>query len=153
MGHKLAVAVGAFVVYGVAQGWHGHLLPAAASSSPAAAQAVAYAQAHLGDPYVWGAAGPGSFDCSGLTMEAYSGSIPRTSEAQWAALRHVSGRHFKPGDLVFSYWNVDNQAAPNHVQIYVGGGDVIGADTVNVEQTLLSADAGHIVGFARPGGG
>jgi cell wall-associated NlpC family hydrolase len=127
-----------------------HLLSSSAGApSAAASHAVAFAQAHLGDPYVWGATGPGSFDCSGLTWDAYDGSIPRTSEAQWAALRHISAAHLRPGDLVFSYWNVDNQAAPNHVQIYVGGGDVIGADTTDVERTPLSTDAGHIVGFGR----
>lgn len=155
---QLRVVSAVFVGVVIVQSTHGHLLPrvsagaSSAAPSPAAAHAVDFAQAHLGDPYVWGATGPDSFDCSGLTLEAYDGSIPRTSEEQWAALPHVSGADLQPGDLVFSYWNVDNQAAPNHVQIYVGGGYVIGADTVNVERTPLSTDAGHIVGYARPGG-
>jgi cell wall-associated NlpC family hydrolase len=130
-------------------------LTAAKPPTAAAAVAVAYVRAQLGAPYVWGGNGPkaAGFDCSGLTKAAWGSagvSIPRTSETQFGALHAVSAADLQPGDLVFSYWAVDNQASPNHVQMYVGGGNVIGADTVNVEETPLSTDAGHIVGYARP---
>ena len=142
----VAVGVAAVVMAsGVGKDHHGHV-------HGAAAQAVAYVQSKLGDPYVWGAAGPDEFDCSGLTEDAYDGKIPRTSEEQWAAEPHVSGNDLQPGDLVFTYWDVDSQAAPNHVQMYVGHGDVIGADTTDVEQTPLSEDDGHIIGYAQVGG-
>jgi cell wall-associated NlpC family hydrolase len=68
----------------------------------AAAQAIAYAQEQLGKPYLWGGAGPGAFDCSGLAMEAYQAagvSIPRTAAGQWAAGPQVSTP--QAGDLVF----------------------------------------------------
>ena len=126
------------------------------AATGAAAKAVAYERARLGYPYVWGGTGPpnySGYDCSGLTETAWAAggvAIPRTSEAQFGALHAVSAADLQPGDLVFSYWAVDNQASPNHVQMYVGGGNVIGADTVNVEETPLSTDAGHIVGYARP---
>jgi cell wall-associated NlpC family hydrolase len=57
-----------------------------------------------GDPYVYGATGPGSFDCSGLTSYAYHRaglSLPRTSSAQAGAVRHISRSHMKRGDLIF----------------------------------------------------
>jgi peptidoglycan DL-endopeptidase CwlO len=128
-------------------------LTASRAPDAAAASAITYAKGQLGKPYIWGGTGPYGFDCSGLTWTAYQSagvSIPRTSEAQWAALPHVSGADLEPGDLVFSYWDVDDQPAPNHVQMYVGGGMVVGADTTDVEETPLSTDAGHIVGYARP---
>ena len=134
-------------------------LTAAKPPAAAAAIAVAYVRARLGAPYVWGGSGPAGvpasagYDCSGLTMMAWRSAgvnIPRTSETQFVGLHAVSAADLQPGDLVFSYWAVDNQASPNHVQMYVGGGMVIGADTVNVEETPLSTDAGHIVGYARP---
>lgn len=106
----------------------------------------------LGDPYSYGSAGPGSFDCSGLVqwaaMKAGFSGVPRTSEAQWAWVNKIQQSQLQPGDLVFSQWPGDN-ASPGHVQIYVGGGNVIGADTVNVEKTTLAAQQGHIVGYGR----
>lgn len=106
----------------------------------------------LGDPYVYGASGPANFDCSGLvqwaaTKAGFKG-VPRTSEAQWAWVDKINKSQLQPGDLVFSQWPGDN-AAPGHVQIYVGGGNVVGADTVNVEKTTLAAQQGHIVGYGR----
>lgn len=106
----------------------------------------------LGDPYVYGASGPANFDCSGLvqwaaTKAGFKG-VPRTSEAQWAWVDKIQASQLQPGDLVFSQWPGDN-AAPGHVQIYVGGGNVVGADTVNVEKTTLAAQQGHIVGYGR----
>jgi len=98
-------------------------LPAA---SGRAAAAVAYAKSKLGDSYVYGATGPGTFDCSGLTSAAwaYAGvDIPRTSEGQYAGLsRFYSASQLQPGDLVFFEGN-----PPGHVAIYVGGGMYIHA--------------------------
>lgn len=86
--------------------------------SHAAREAIAYARAHLGDPYVWGGTGPGAFDCSGLVYMAYRSAgidLPRTSQEQWAAGHRVA--HAKPGDLVF----FDDGAAvePGHVAIVI----------------------------------
>ncbi len=92
-------------------------------------RAIAYAKAQLGKPYVWAAAGPGSFDCSGLTMQAWGRggkSLPHYSVAQFAQSTRVSMADARPGDLLF--WS--NNASPSgihHVALYLGGGQFIEA--------------------------
>jgi cell wall-associated NlpC family hydrolase len=89
-----------------------------------AATAVAAAETRLGDPYVWGAAGPSAFDCSGLVMWAWAHAgvnLPHFSGAQYASTQHISMSQLQPGDLVFP-------ANPGeHVAMYVGGGQIIEA--------------------------
>ena len=84
------------------------------------------AKDQLGKPYGWGAEGPNSFDCSGLTYYAYKNgagvTLPRTSAAQATAGRAVSKSDLKPGDLVF--FNTNGQGI-SHVGIYIGGGNMI----------------------------
>jgi cell wall-associated NlpC family hydrolase len=135
---------------------HGHLLSASAGTpSAAASRAVGYAWAQVGRPYCWGGTGPSCYDCSGLAMEAYSGSIPRTSQAQWAALPHVSSP--QPGDLVYAPGSDGTASSPGHVGLVISGGRVIQAyatgSPVNVVSlSAFAAGAGGIVGYARPGG-
>lgn len=108
----------------------------------------------LGDPYVYGSEGPSSFDCSGLVQWAANKAgfkgVPRTSEAQWNWVDKIQQNQLQPGDLVFSQWPGDG-ASPGHVQVYIGNGQVIGADNshTGVEQTPLSQSQGHIVGYGR----
>jgi cell wall-associated NlpC family hydrolase len=86
--------------------------------------AVAYAKAQVGKSYVWGAAGPDSFDCSGLTMAAWQQagvSLPHNSGAQYAAGQKISESELRPGDLVFYYSPI------SHVGIYIGDGQVVNA--------------------------
>ena len=69
-----------------------------------AGKILAYAEAQLGKPYVYGEAGPDAFDCSGLAMMAYRAAgitIPRTSQAQWAYGPQIPASQVQPGDLVF----------------------------------------------------
>ena len=76
----------------------------AARPRAARPRAVAYARAQVGKSYTWGAAGPNSFDCSGLTMRAWGQagvSLPHYTNAQYAATRHVSHSEMQPGDLIF----------------------------------------------------
>jgi resuscitation-promoting factor RpfA len=92
-------------------------------ASTAAQRAVAFARAQLGVPYVYGASGPHSFDCSGLTSAAWRAAgvtIPRTSQAQ-ARMHRVALSAIQPGDLVI--YKPDN----GHVAIYIGGGKIIEA--------------------------
>jgi peptidoglycan DL-endopeptidase CwlO len=96
-------------------------------TSTQAGQAVAFAFAQLGCPYVYGGTGPCSagFDCSGLVQAAWAAAgvaIPRDSYSQWAALPHVSESALEPGDILF--YN-----GMGHVALYVGGGMFIDAPT------------------------
>jgi peptidoglycan DL-endopeptidase CwlO len=101
--------------------------PATGSAPPTfsgAGGVVAAAESRVGDAYVWGAAGPSSFDCSGLVMWAYAQvgiSLPHFSGAQYADTTHIPMSDLQPGDLVFF-------ANPGqHVAIYIGGGRIVEA--------------------------
>jgi len=94
----------------------------APSSSSKGQQIANLARTHLGKPYVYGATGPSSFDCSGLTQYVYRQAginIGRTTSQQAAQGRYVSASQAQPGDLVV----IGNY----HVGIYVGGGQMIDA--------------------------
>lgn len=104
--------------------------PPPASNQPARGWqiALAAAQSQLGKPYQWGAAGPASFDCSGLTMWAWAKAgvgMPHLAQAQYAMTRRIAIANLLPGDLVF-YGSPSNVY---HVGIYVGGGTMIDAPT------------------------
>ncbi|SDC22697.1 C40 family peptidase [Streptomyces prasinopilosus] len=95
------------------------------SGSGRAGAAFAAAQSKLGSPYVYGATGPSSYDCSGLTSWAYAQagvSIPRTSEAQTGAGTKIySASQLQVGDLVFFFNDL------HHVGLYAGNGQIIHA--------------------------
>lgn len=96
----------------------------APAASARAASAVAAVRSAVGSPYAWGAAGPGSFDCSGLTQWAYAKagtSIPRTSQAQRSAGQQIPLGQARPGDLVVY------RDDASHVGMYVGNGQVVHA--------------------------
>ncbi|GHC69846.1 hypothetical protein GCM10010349_44970 [Streptomyces flavofungini] len=85
---------------------------------------IAFAEKQMGKPYVWGATGPGSYDCSGLTQAAWKTagiSLPRTTWDQVKVGTTVPTSKAKPGDLVFFYDDI------SHVGIYIGDGKMIHA--------------------------
>ena len=96
----------------------------------------------LGKPYVWGAEGPNSFDCSGLIYYVYKNAagitLPRTSSAQYSAGVAVSRSNLKAGDLIFS--STDGTGNITHVAIYVGDGQMIHAprNGKNVEKVSIN---------------
>ena len=102
----------------------GYTIPA--SASPQAQEAIAYAIGHLGDRYVWGAAGPSSFDCSGLTMMAWREagvSLEHYTVSQMHEGTPVQPSAIQPGDLVFvPGTDPPGPGLPGHVGIYLGGG-------------------------------
>jgi peptidoglycan DL-endopeptidase CwlO len=93
-------------------------------SGAGASGAVAAAESRVGDWYSWGAAGPSTFDCSGLVMWAYAQvgiSLPHFSGAQYADTAHIPMSDLEPGDLVFP------SDPGQHVAMYVGGGMIVEA--------------------------
>lgn len=119
-------------------------LPAVAGR---AAQAVAFARAQLGKPYAWGATGPSSYDCSGLTQAAWESagvSLPRTTYAQIGAGRRVPRDRLAPGDLVFFYPGV------THVGLYIGGGRMIHAPHPGAPVRIAPIDEMPFAGAVRP---
>lgn len=89
-----------------------------------AGAAIAEAKRQLGKPYVWGAAGPDSFDCSGLTLWAWRAGgvdLPHYSGSQYSSTTHIPMSSIQPGDLIFY------QSPSEHVALYVGGGTIIHA--------------------------
>ena len=113
------------------------------------AVAVAYAKKQLGKPYVWGAIGPNSFDCSGLTLSAWRAAgvaIPRVSRAQsTGAGAAVAKADLRPGDLVFFYSPV------SHVGIYVGNDTILHAPRPGKSVTYTSLSSMPYAGARRPG--
>jgi cell wall-associated NlpC family hydrolase len=115
-------------------------------ASGRAAAALQFAYAQIGKPYEWGATGPGSFDCSGLTGAAWRAggvSLPRVSQDQWNAGQHVAKSDLQPGDLVF-FSNLQ------HVGIYIGGGKMIHAPRTGKNVEILPIDYMPYVGAVRP---
>ena len=98
--------------------------PPVTPPSGRAAVAVAYALAQVGKPYQYGASGPGSYDCSGLTMASWRAagvSLPHSSSGQYSVGTHVSASQLQPGDLVFYYSPI------HHVGMYIGNGMIVHA--------------------------
>jgi cell wall-associated NlpC family hydrolase len=122
------------------------------ASNSRAAIAVAYAESKLGDSYVYAAAGPNTFDCSGLTMEAWAAagvSLPHNAAEQMSVTTSVSESQAQPGDLVFFY---DSPGYVGHVGIYLGNGMLIDAPHTGawVREISLSNIGMEIAGFGRP---
>jgi len=126
------------------------LLPVLPSAGGASA-ALAAAESQIGVPYHWGGESPGvGFDCSGLTQWAWGRagvSIPRTAQAQYDAVEHVSLGALEPGDLVF--WG-SSQGGISHVAIYVGGGEVIHAPETGQVVHIQPIWNNGLVGAGRP---
>jgi peptidoglycan DL-endopeptidase CwlO len=121
--------------------------PASVEAPSEAAQvAVDTALAQLGDPYVWAAAGPNAFDCSGLTQYAYAAAgitLPHSSSSQSRMGTAVPRAELQPGDLVFFYSPV------THVGMYIGNGKMVHAPTFGSPVLVTSVDMAGYVGARR----
>jgi peptidoglycan DL-endopeptidase CwlO len=113
-----------------------------ASGTGQGAQAAAIAMDQRGEPYVWGAAGPGSFDCSGLVMYAYGQvgiDLPHSSRAQYGFGKSVSVNELQAGDLLFYG---DSASSIHHVAIAIGGGQLVHASTTGTPVKTGAAPSG-----------
>ncbi|HEX2240023.1 MAG TPA: NlpC/P60 family protein [Actinomycetota bacterium] len=117
-------------------------------ANPSARVAVEAALSQLGKPYQWGAAGPDSYDCSGLTMWAWAHagvSLPHNSGAQYAATPRVARSDWQPGDLLFFGSPI------HHVGMYIGDGQMVEAPYTGSQVRIVSASRTDYVGAGRPG--
>lgn len=140
---------------GIGLTWDDGSAGSPAAPTAVAARAITAARSRLGAPYVWGATGPSSFDCSGLTQWAYRQAglvIPRTSRQQYAGLPHVPLDQLAPGDLVFYATDVSNPATIHHVGMYLGGGLSIYAPETGDVVKIGAVGYGRIIGAVRPTG-
>ncbi|ARP72287.1 hypothetical protein LK07_23815 [Streptomyces pluripotens] len=116
-------------------------------ASAAGDRAVRYAMDQVGKPYEWGAEGPDSYDCSGLTSQAWghAGSpIPRTSQEQWEQLDRIPLNELQPGDLVVYF------PEATHVAMYVGDGKVVQAPRPGEEVKVSPLASYPVLGAVRP---
>jgi cell wall-associated NlpC family hydrolase len=116
--------------------------------------AMSAARTKLGVPYTWGATGPDTFDCSGLTGWAYRQaglSLPRTSREQWYAGFHPPLNQLAPGDLLFWATDLSDPRTIHHVALYIGKGQMIHAPRTGdvVRVALVNTDG--LIGAVRPG--
>jgi cell wall-associated NlpC family hydrolase len=103
----------------------------------------------IGKPYVFGAEGPGGYDCSGLTKVAWASvgvRLTHHTKAQWGEGRPVSRAELRPGDLVFYH-----PGSLHHMAMYIGGGKVVHAPHTGDHVRMASIDRGPIAGYRRPG--
>jgi cell wall-associated NlpC family hydrolase len=104
--------------------------PDAGASAAQGEAAVRWALTQLGKPYQWGAAGPNSYDCSGLAMQAWARAGVRLlhwTGYQWVSGPHVALAALRPGDLVFYAFDSADPATIHHVGIYIGRGLMVDA--------------------------
>jgi len=117
-------------------------------ASGRAKAAVAYAMAQVGKAYVYGAAGPSAYDCSGLTMRAWGAAgvaLPHSSSAQYGTGPHIAESDLRPGDLVFYYSPI------SHVGMYIGNGLIVNAENPSVGVKVTGLHTMPYVGAVRPG--
>lgn len=125
----------------------GPIRPAPAPNAKAQA-AVDAALSQLGKPYRWGAEGPDSYDCSGLTLWAWARagvSLPRTSGTQYSGTTRVARNDWQPGDLLFFGTPI------HHVSMYIGNGQMVEAPYTGKNVRVVDAFRPDYVGAGRPG--
>jgi len=110
-------------------------------------KAVEFATAQMGKPYEWGAEGPKTYDCSGLTSQAWADAghaIPRTSQEQWKQLKRIDVKDMRPGDLIIYFDDA------SHVGMYIGDGAIVHAPRPGRTVTITGAGSMPILGVVRP---
>jgi cell wall-associated NlpC family hydrolase len=110
------------------------------------------AKSRIGLPYVWGAAGPGSFDCSGLVQWAFARAgirMPRVSEEQWLTGPHIPYADARPGDLLFWHYDPTDPTNIDHVAIYWGNGMMVVAPHTGLDVEYVPVPLSNFAGVVR----
>jgi cell wall-associated NlpC family hydrolase len=130
--------------------------PSSGASATQGDIAANWALSQIGKPYQWGAAGPGTYDCSGLTMEAWAQAgvaLLHYTGYQWEEGPHVSLDDLEPGDLLFYATDNSDPATIHHVGIYIGNGEMVDAPYTGAFVRIDSIyQPGIPIGAVRPAG-
>jgi peptidoglycan DL-endopeptidase CwlO len=121
--------------------------PPPPTGSGKGAIAVRFAYAQLGKMYQFGADGPETFDCSGLTQQAWAAagvSLPHNAQMQYNATAHIGRGSLIPGDLVYYH-------GFGHVGIFIGNGQIIHASRSGIPVKVAPLDASSPIAYSRPG--
>lgn len=124
------------------------VIPSDVPVSGRAAAAVHFALSQVGKAYVYGAAGPNAYDCSGLTMVAWAHAgvgLPHSSSAQFSSGPHIPASQLRPGDLVFYYSPI------SHVAMYIGNGLIVHAAHPGAGVRVAGLYSMPFSGAVRPG--
>lgn len=142
-----ALRIQAYGTSGSTGGYRPWVCPAEYLPTPGY-KAAAFACGEAGKSYVWGAAGPNAYDCSGLTMRAWQQVgvfLPHNAAAQRRSMQYLDRANLQIGDLVFYYSDL------SHVAIYVGDGKVVHAPRAGDVVRMVPMDRGaYIHSFGRP---
>ena len=115
---------------------------------------MAWARRQVGLPYLWGGAGPGSYDCSGLVMRAWERSgvaLPHSSRAQYRQVAKVPYSRLRPGDLLFYATDTGDPGTIHHVTMYAGGGLMVEAPATGLRVRVVPVrHSGEMPWAGRP---
>lgn len=122
--------------------------------TPFSGAAIAAALSKVGAPYVWGADGPSTFDCSGLIQWSYLQAglvLPRVSSDQWAATTPVAREDMQPGDLIVYAYDMSDAGSIHHIAMYLGNGQMIHAPRTGDVVRIVPVYTDGLFGVGRPG--
>lgn len=128
--------------------------PRPAAATPYGDAAVNAALSKLGSPYVWGAEGPDTFDCSGLILWSYAQaglSLPRLASDQYFASRPIDVSQLAPGDVLVYAYDPGDESTIHHITMYIGNGQMVHAPHTGDVVRVVPVYFDGLYGVARPG--
>jgi cell wall-associated NlpC family hydrolase len=128
--------------------------PRAPAGNPYGDAAIAAALSKLGRPYVWGAEGPDTFDCSGLVQWSYAQAglaLPRLADDQFFAGVRVPVSDLRPGDLLVYAYDVHDAGTIHHITMYIGNGQMVEAPHTGAVVRVGPVSFDGLYGASRPG--